>query len=77
MWSGEHTLTKGIRRFFFIGLSHETLENYYRVNFQLVNELGYSLTELDYMMPWEREIYIAMLIASLEEKKQQREAQGH
>lgn len=41
-----------------------------------MNELGYSITELDYMMPWEREIYLTMLIASLEEKKQLAETQG-
>lgn len=27
----------------------------------------YSLTELDMMMPWEREIYVAMLIDHLKE----------
>jgi hypothetical protein len=28
----------------------------------------YSLTEIDNMIPWEREIYLAMLIAYLEEE---------
>jgi len=30
----------------------------------------YSLTELDDMMPWEREIYIKLLLQHLEEEKQ-------
>ena len=30
----------------------------------------YSLTELDDMMPWEREIYIGMLIRYLEEENE-------
>jgi len=30
----------------------------------------YSLTELDNMMPWEREIYVAMLIQYIEEENQ-------
>ena len=30
----------------------------------------YSLTELDNMMPWEREIYVAMLIEYIEEENQ-------
>jgi len=30
----------------------------------------YSLTELDNMMPWEREIYIGMLIRYLEEENE-------
>lgn len=30
----------------------------------------YSLTELDNMMPWERDIYIAMLVQYIEEENQ-------
>jgi len=30
----------------------------------------YSLTELDNMMPWEREIYINLLLQHLEEEKE-------
>lgn len=30
----------------------------------------YSLTELDSMMPWEREIYIQLLLQHLEEERE-------
>jgi hypothetical protein len=30
----------------------------------------YSLTELDNMLPWEREIYIAMLIKHIKEEEE-------
>lgn len=30
----------------------------------------YSLTELEHMIPWEREIYIALLLQWLEEEKE-------
>ncbi len=30
----------------------------------------YSLTELDNMMPWERQIYIDMLVKYLEEERE-------
>lgn len=33
----------------------------------------YSLTELDMMMPWEREIYTIILLQTLEEEKKARE----
>jgi len=36
----------------------------------------YSLTELDNMMPWEREIYVAMLLKFLEEEKARIEKQN-
>jgi len=31
---------------------------------------NYSLTELDSMMPWEREIYVNLLMQYLEEEKE-------
>jgi hypothetical protein len=40
----------------------------------------YSLTELDNMLPWEREIYVMMLVNYLREenlKLQQQKAQGN
>ena len=36
---------------------------------------NYSLTELENMMPWEREIYIGLLIQHLEEEKEEHEKQ--
>ena len=33
----------------------------------------YSLSELENMMPWEREIYVQMLIEHLKEEKERRE----
>ncbi len=42
--------------------------NFYKVNFILMHEHKYSLTELENMMPWEREVYIGMLITHLKKK---------
>ncbi len=52
-----------------MALSHESVFNYYNTNFQLMQHHKYSLTELDDMMPWEREIYIKLLVQHLEEEK--------
>ena len=35
----------------------------------------YSLTELDNMLPWERQIYIDLLINHLEQEKERLKAQ--
>jgi len=35
----------------------------------------YSLTELDDMIPWEREIYVDMLVEHLKEEKKLQEEQ--
>jgi hypothetical protein len=42
-------------------LCHANLENYYQTNFQLMQHHNYSLTELEDMIPWEREIYLTLL----------------
>ena len=36
----------------------------------MINHYKWSLTELDDMMPWEREIYVAMLKQFVEEENQ-------
>ena len=53
------------------------LENYFRLNFSLIQYHKYSLTEIENMMPWERDIYVGLLQVHLEEerlKEQQRQA---
>ena len=55
------------------------LENYFRLNFAMMQYHKYSLTEIENMMPWERDIYVGLLQAHLEEerlKEQQRKANG-
>ncbi len=45
------------------------LENYFNLNFALMQFHKYSLTEIENMMPWERDIYVQMLMNHLEEEK--------
>jgi len=47
--------------------------NFYKINFILMHEHKYSLTELENMMPWEREVYIGMLITHLKKKAETQE----
>ena len=37
----------------------------------MIQHYNWSLTELENLMPWEREIYIGLLIEHLEEQKKQ------
>ena len=39
-------------------MAHEDLVSYYKLNFALMQHHKYSLTELENMIPWEREIYV-------------------
>jgi len=36
----------------------------------------YSLSEVENMMPWEREIYISLLLQYLEEEKEKQKQRG-
>tara|TARA_B100000902_G_scaffold90426_1_gene94099 strand:- start:740 stop:922 length:183 start_codon:yes stop_codon:yes gene_type:complete len=60
-------------------MAHENLESYYKVNFALMQHHKYSLTELENMIPWEREVYLTFLQQYIEEEnlkaQQQQNAQ--
>jgi len=61
-----------------VSMAHEDLESYYKLNFALMQHHKYSLTELENMMPWEREIYVSLLQQHIEEEnlKAQQEQNG-
>ena len=49
-------------------MAHEDLASYYKLNFAFMQHHKYSLTELENMMPWEREIYVSLLQQHVEEE---------
>ena len=53
-----------------MSLSHENLYNYYKTNFGMMQHHNYSLTELENMMPWEREIYVGLLMEYIKEENE-------
>jgi len=44
--------------------------NHYKTNFALMQHHNYSLTELENMMPWERDVYVTLLIRHVEEENE-------
>ena len=57
-------------------MAHEDLASYYKTNFALIQHHKWSLTELNDMIPWEREIYVTLLKQYIEEEnlKQQQKS---
>tara|TARA_B000000532_G_C18516609_1_gene255462 strand:- start:201 stop:377 length:177 start_codon:yes stop_codon:yes gene_type:complete len=49
-------------------MSHISLESYFKLNFAMMQHHKYSLTEIENMMPWERDIYVALLNQYIEEE---------
>lgn len=51
-------------------LSHQDTVTYYQSNFQLMQEYKWSLSEIENMLPWEREVYIVMLNEYIKEENE-------
>jgi hypothetical protein len=51
------------------------LENYFRLNFSLMQYHKYSLTEIENMIPWERDIYVGLLQQHLVEEESKQKQQ--
>ena len=49
-------------------MAHIDLESYFKLNFASIQHHKYSLTEIENMMPWERDIYVGLLNQYIEEE---------
>ena len=78
MWQSRRINTQYGRRFFRISLCHNTLENYFITNFNMMQHHKYSLTELDNLIPFEKEIYVNLLVSYIKEENEKiRDQQAH
>ena len=55
-------------------MAHMSLESYYRLNFALMQYHKYSLTEIENMMPWERDVYVVLLQNHIKEEEERAKA---
>jgi hypothetical protein len=46
------------------------LKNHFETNFALMQHHKYSLNDIDNLMPWEKTIYVGMLINYIEEQNE-------
>ncbi len=70
MWIQSYNSSGGIGKFFRLIFGHDTLANYYQTNFALMQHHKYSLAELETMIPYEREIYVTLLLNYIEEENE-------
>lgn len=54
-------------------LGHTDLFVYYQLNFLLMHRYNFRLTELEDMVPFERDVYVSLLENYLEEKRKREE----
>lgn len=51
-------------------LCHLNLSDYYQMIFSMAQHHKYSIDELESMIPYERDIYFAMLVQFIEQQKE-------
>ena len=49
-------------------MAHTSLESYFKVNFALMQHHKYSLTEIENMIPWEKDVYVTLLEQYIEQE---------
>ena len=76
MQKRKQNCTGGYSRFFSLSLCHESLVLYFKLNFQLMQHHKYSLSELENMLPWEREIYLNLLTKHVQEQNDKMKQQA-
>ena len=55
-------------------MAHMNLESYFRLNFALMQYHKYSLTEIENIMPWERDVYVSLLQNHIKEEEEKAKA---
>jgi hypothetical protein len=58
----------GSQRFFYLTFRNGSLKIYYNNMFTLTHQYKYTLTELENMLPWERDMYISMVNSWVKEE---------
>ena len=51
-------------------MAHMDMMSYYKLNFALMQYHKYSLTEIENLIPWEREVYTILLEQHLKEEEE-------
>ena len=70
MWLQRASACGGLSQFFSIIVDSGALAGYYATNSNLMLHYNYSLTELEDMIPWEREIYVCFVEQHIKEKNE-------
>ena len=57
-------------------MAHTDLASYFKINFALMQHHKYSLTEIENMIPWEKDVYVALLEQYIEEENLKQQQQS-
>ena len=57
-------------------MAHTDLASYFKINFAVMQHHKYSLTEIENMIPWEKDVYVALLEQYIEEENLKQQQQS-
>ena len=57
-------------------MAHTDLASYFMIYFALMQHHKYSLTEIENMIPWEKDVYVALLEQYIEEENLKQQQQS-
>lgn len=58
-------------------MNHNTLDNYFKTNFAMAQYHKYSISEIESMIVYERDIYVEMLMQYLKDMEEKQRAAGN
>lgn len=68
MWVYRKNDIQYVRRFFRLGLGYTNLADYYTNLWILSSKHGYSMSDLYDMMPYERDVFVDLIIDDIDKK---------
>ena len=75
MWISRKYNCGGNPKFFRITFRYDNLKNYFETNFALMQHHKYNLEDIEHMMPWEKNIYVTLLISYIKEENEKLQQQ--
>ena len=75
MWLSRKYNCGGNPKFFRITFRYDNLKNYFETNFALMQHHKYNLEDIEHMMPWEKNIYVTLLVNYIKEENEKLQQQ--
>jgi len=63
MWVSSPHPHGGSTRFFYLVTGYDSLDNYVKTNFAMMQHHNYSYRDIEDMIPWERIVYVSLITA--------------
>ena len=75
MWLSRKYFYRRTTKFFRITFRYDNLKNYFETNFALMQHHKYNLEDIEHMMPWEKNIYVTLLVNYIKEENEKLQQQ--